>query len=83
MSDAQSAVALGEGDCLTMYSDGITDAMNQSEDFYGAQRLLAQIDPDGTGVDALGRRILDNVRLFVGDRAQSDDMCLTCFGRKE
>ena len=80
---AQSTVVLDPGSCLTLYSDGITDAMNESEDFYGTQRLLAQIGPVGDGVEALGLQILDDVRRFVGNRSQTDDMCLTCFGRKE
>ena len=28
-----------------------------------------------------GNHILDDVKRYVGDRPQSDDMCLACFGR--
>ena len=31
----------------------------------------------------LGQHILDDVRKFVDGYAQSDDMCLACFGRVE
>jgi phosphoserine phosphatase RsbU/P len=32
-------------------------------------------------VKQLGDQILQDVKRFVGKRAQSDDMCLLCFGR--
>jgi serine phosphatase RsbU (regulator of sigma subunit) len=77
----QSTISLVPGDWVTMYTDGIPDAMNVARDFYGAQRLEAQLRGQATGVRDLGQRILDDVRRFVGNQAQSDDMCVTCFGR--
>lgn len=80
-------VSLGPGDSLTLYSDGITEAMNDRGDLYGRDRLVNQVGSDSTAddstddMDLLGRRILDDVKRFVGSRPQSDDMCLTCFGR--
>ena len=77
----QSIVHFDNGDCLTMFTDGITEAMNDHGDLYGSHRLLTQLN-SGTGdVTGLGRRILDDVKRFVGNRRQSDDMCLACFGR--
>ena len=32
-------------------------------------------------VGQLGRRILADVKQFVGSQTQSDDMCLVCLGR--
>ena len=77
----QSTISLSAGDWLTMYTDGIPDAMNVARDFYGAKRLEAQLRAQVAGVRDLGQRILDDVRRFVGNQAQSDDMCVTCFGR--
>lgn len=74
-------MALGPGETLFFYSDGIPDAMNDAGACYGAQRLYAQLGEHADGVLALGERLLDDVRRFIGNRAQSDDMCLTCFGR--
>jgi sigma-B regulation protein RsbU (phosphoserine phosphatase) len=72
---------LAPGDSLIMYTDGITEAMNQNDDLYGSARLLRMSAAEADGVSLLGRHILDDVRLFVGARPQSDDMCLACFGR--
>ncbi|NQT39299.1 MAG: SpoIIE family protein phosphatase [Planctomycetes bacterium] len=77
----QTTVSLLPGESLTFYTDGVTDAMNATDELYGSQRLLGQLTSPVEGVSNLGRRILDNVRQFVGARSQNDDMCLMCFGR--
>ena len=76
-------VKLEPGESLTVYTDGIPDAMNMREEFYGTQRFLKELSaPSGDGVVAMGKRIIDEVKRFAGDQAQSDDMCVTIFGRK-
>ena len=82
-SYSSAIVSLAPGESLTIFTDGITEAMNAEGELYGSGRLWEQV---GTGngegdVKALGIRILDDVRRFVGNRSQSDDMCLSCFGR--
>ena len=77
----QQTFPIASGQCLTLYTDGITDAMNDAEELYGRERLLAQLSGETTGVRAMGLRIIDDVKRFTGTRAQSDDMCLTCFER--
>jgi sigma-B regulation protein RsbU (phosphoserine phosphatase) len=64
-----------------MYTDGIPEAMNVAKDMYGSKRLHAQLHATVEDVKALGHRILEDVRRFVGNQPQSDDMCVTCFGR--
>jgi serine phosphatase RsbU (regulator of sigma subunit) len=79
----QGVYHLEPGDSLTLYTDGITEAMNAAGDLYGQDRLLKQLASEVTGVNALGRHLLDDVKKFVGNRSQSDDMCLACFGRRD
>jgi phosphoserine phosphatase RsbU/P len=74
-------MSLAPGDSLVMYTDGITEAMNATDELYGAERLVSLLGTDVSSAEPLGRCILDDVKRFVGARAQSDDMCLTCFGR--
>jgi phosphoserine phosphatase RsbU/P len=76
-------LSLSGGDCLILYTDGITEAMNARDELYGFGRLSAVLNSDVGDVPQLGRRILDDVKRFVGPRAQSDDLCLVCFGRRE
>ena len=73
----------GPGDSLTMFTDGFSEAMNSSRDLYGLERLADQIKAGACDVEDLGRHVLADVRKFVGDFDQSDDMCLACFGRGE
>jgi len=76
------SITLEPGDSLMLYSDGIPDAMNEAEEFYGEERLLAQVGrSELNGVIALGEHILADVDRFAGARRQTDDMCLTLFGR--
>ncbi|MFH1264163.1 MAG: SpoIIE family protein phosphatase [Planctomycetota bacterium] len=77
----QASISLATGDSLTMYTDGILDAMNVANDLYGQKRLEAQLAASFDGVKSLVKRILEDVRRFAGNQPQSDDMCLTCFGR--
>jgi len=77
----QATVSLAPGDMLIMYTDGIPDAMNVAQKFYGTERLEAQLRGPANGVKDMGQRIIDDVRRYVGSQAQGDDMCVTCFGR--
>ena len=74
-------LSLTDGDCLAMYTDGITEAMNSADDLYGMERLQRQLTVSASGIAGHGRNILGDVKRFVGSRSQADDMCLVCFGR--
>jgi serine phosphatase RsbU (regulator of sigma subunit)/pSer/pThr/pTyr-binding forkhead associated (FHA) protein len=79
----QCVLPLAAGESLTLYTDGITEAMNTESDLYGHDRLMKQLATEALSINALGRHLLDDVKKFVGSRSQSDDMCLACFGRNE
>jgi serine phosphatase RsbU (regulator of sigma subunit)/pSer/pThr/pTyr-binding forkhead associated (FHA) protein len=86
MNDAeyvQVSYPLDPGDRLVLYTDGISEAMNEKNELYGFQRLHEQVAVPCETVAAHGRSILGNVKQFVGKRAQSDDMCLVCLGRQK
>jgi serine phosphatase RsbU (regulator of sigma subunit) len=69
------------GDMLSMFTDGISEAMSPEGDLYGLDRLRQRVQEDVADVPALGASILEDVRQFVRNRPQSDDMCITCVGR--
>ena len=71
------------GNLLTIFTDGISEAMNAQNQLYGLERLTNQVGGPADNVASLGRQILDDVKHFVGGRPQSDDMCLICFGREQ
>ena len=72
---------IAPGDFVALFTDGISEAMNAASELYGLNRLRKKLAQRAANVDDLGRLILDDVKLFVGGRPQSDDMCLACFGR--
>jgi sigma-B regulation protein RsbU (phosphoserine phosphatase) len=72
---------LEPGGFLTIFTDGISEAMDPDGQLYGLQRLENAFSAPAPGADQLGRHILDDVRSFVSGYPQSDDMCLTCLGR--
>ena len=77
----QQAVPLAPGDCLALYTDGITEAMNAADELYGSVRLTEQLQRDVRRPREIGLRVLEDVKGFVGSRRQNDDICLTVFGR--
>jgi phosphoserine phosphatase RsbU/P len=74
---------LEPGDFVTIFTDGFSEAMNADRDLYGLERLMEQVSSSAVSVTDLGQHILDDVSKFVDGHAQSDDMCLACFGRVE
>jgi sigma-B regulation protein RsbU (phosphoserine phosphatase) len=71
-------VRLRHADRLVLYTDGVTEAFNSSNEAYGTRRLVAEIEAHGDGpAAALVERICRSVADFAGTAAQSDDITLT------
>lgn len=69
---------LAEGDCLCVISDGVTEAMNERNELYGAHQLehvLKFIEP-GAAPAAVVSAVRADVRRFVGTAVASDDLTL-------
>jgi phosphoserine phosphatase RsbU/P len=65
------------GDTLVLYTDGVTEAMNESDDLYGDERLLAHLaaEPGRTAAETVSG-LVRSVRAFVGNREPADDMAI-------
>ncbi len=73
---------LKEKETLAMMSDGLTDAMNSTGDYFTLTRVKEYLkNPNGLLPDQLGDRLMNEVRTFVGQTTQSDDQCLVIFGK--
>ncbi|HUR36044.1 MAG TPA: PP2C family protein-serine/threonine phosphatase [Vicinamibacterales bacterium] len=79
---SEQQVDLEVGDRLVVYSDGVSEAMNEAEDFFGDERLEALVRHTSamSAADA-GAYILDDVTRFVGTADQSDDVSLLVLRR--
>jgi stage II sporulation SpoE-like protein len=73
----QGAAPICPGDLLVLYSDGVTEAPNTSEEEFGEERLLAAIEDCAQKSAAEIRdEILRRVRSFIGEKEVQDDLTL-------
>jgi serine phosphatase RsbU (regulator of sigma subunit) len=75
----EAEVPLRSGDVFLFFTDGLSEAMNGRAELFGERRLRDVIESaDGGSGDetALKDRILAEIRSFVGDAAQHDDMTM-------
>jgi sigma-B regulation protein RsbU (phosphoserine phosphatase) len=68
--------ALQPGDTIVLYTDGVTEAENASQELFGTERarqILSGLEPRGKAAD-LVVGLEDAVTAFVGEAPQSDDI---------
>jgi sigma-B regulation protein RsbU (phosphoserine phosphatase) len=68
---------LNSGDLLVMFSDGITEAMNDQEEEFGEERLMSLMEDHGQlSPEDLLEKIVTEAKAFTGGTQQQDDMTL-------
>jgi serine phosphatase RsbU (regulator of sigma subunit) len=73
----EETMAIHEGDVLMLFTDGITEAMNASDDCFGEARLGQLLEQHAQlSGEELRERVLREISTFVGDVPQHDDMTL-------
>ncbi len=65
-------VMLGSGECVTVYTDGITEAVSADKQLFGEQRLLELAV--GVTAEETARSVINAVRSFSEGCVQSDDI---------
>jgi sigma-B regulation protein RsbU (phosphoserine phosphatase) len=70
-------IGIESNDIIVMYTDGVTESINQDEELFGEDRLRSIIVSNARlpAVEILVK-ILDGVREFTGDMPQFDDITL-------
>ena len=70
-------VKLEPGDTLILFSDGVTEAMDPSEELYGVPRLREVLTGQSDcALDKLQKSILESVENFAKGAHQADDLTL-------
>lgn len=86
MTYTQHQLKLEAGDSLYLYTDGISEALNESGELYGEERLEACMGKSGvsekTPVELLDY-VSEEVGKFVKDAEQADDMTMLAFVMKK
>ncbi|HTM58388.1 MAG TPA: SpoIIE family protein phosphatase [Candidatus Udaeobacter sp.] len=74
----QGMVALTAGDCVVLYTDGISEAANAADEQFGDERLveLVRALPRDLEAREVADRILEGLRGFLGPVEPQDDMTL-------
>lgn len=71
------SIQLASGDVVVVYTDGITEALNEKNEEWGPANLLQTIDTEATGgADALIQAVRSRLARHIGAQQQYDDMTL-------
>lgn len=78
----EHTVRLTPGDCLIVYSDGLTEARNSLGHFFGDNRLKNLcLQLHGYPAGKMGHGLIDSVDRFAGEARQNDDLSIIILKR--
>ena len=70
-------VPIEPGDCLLLYTDGVTEALDSAGDEFGVERTIESVRASARdGAQAVVNRVIEDVRDFSGTTPQNDDITL-------
>jgi sigma-B regulation protein RsbU (phosphoserine phosphatase) len=71
------AVPLERDDCLVLYTDGVTEALDGNGDEFGLERTMNSVRGTALkGAQPVIEGLIDDLRSFVGATPQNDDITL-------
>jgi phosphoserine phosphatase RsbU/P len=78
------AIPLEQDDCLVLYTDGVTEALDAEGFEFGVDRMIQSVRASAAlGASAIIARLIDEVRNFVGAQPQNDDITLITIRKHE
>jgi sigma-B regulation protein RsbU (phosphoserine phosphatase) len=73
----QNVTILQSGDIICMYTDGVTEAVNETNEMYGENRLKELIQKNEyLEPQKMVDKIINDVNVFAGNEPQFDDITL-------
>jgi len=79
---AEETLHLGAGDVLVAFSDGVVEATNSADEFFGDERLTHAVrSAGGRSAKAIGENVRDALSAFVGDTRPYDDISIVVVRR--
>jgi sigma-B regulation protein RsbU (phosphoserine phosphatase) len=71
------AVPLERDDCLILYTDGVTEALDKEGNEFGFERMMQSVRASAMrGAPAIIEKVIEDLRGFVGSTPQNDDITL-------
>jgi len=80
----QNEVDLQEGDTIYLYTDGVTEALDEQQELYGEDRLekvLSQPEIKGMKPEHILCSISKDLKVFAGEAEQADDITMLALYR--
>lgn len=71
-------IEMQPGDTLVLFTDGVSEAMNDRQEFFGSEATAAALEatPPGAACEALVASLLDRIGAFAAGAPQSDDIAV-------
>jgi sigma-B regulation protein RsbU (phosphoserine phosphatase) len=82
MKVTRRSIDVRPGDSVVLYTDGVTEAMNEGDELFGDERLLAHLahHPGASAAETVAG-LVQAVRAFVGKREPADDLAIVALRR--
>ena len=75
----EQELQLQPGDEIYLYTDGVTEAHNSKNELFGEERLLESLNSTkGMTVESICKKVKDDVKSFVCEAEQFDDITMLC-----
>ena len=79
---AKQSITLNTGNVILFYSDGLTEARDTKDEFFGLQRLCELLKKNSKfSAEIIGNRLLTGVEQFIGDARPHDDLSMIVLKR--
>jgi serine phosphatase RsbU (regulator of sigma subunit) len=76
-------IELNSGDTLILYTDGVTEAVNSAEDFYGLDRFVSVCRKlHGKTAAEIKGALIQDIRRFIGNKSLYDDISLVVINQR-
>ena len=77
----QNTITMDEGDCLFLYTDGVTEAIDVNEKLFGEPRLLRVMNDEMKTAqpENIIKGVYNRIQEFAGEAEQFDDITMLCF----
>jgi sigma-B regulation protein RsbU (phosphoserine phosphatase) len=80
----EEEIIFEKGSTLVIFSDGVTEAMNEADEEYTDERLeKLLLDNINESVQEMIKNIIDDVKFHIGNNPQSDDITLMIIKREK
>jgi len=76
-----ASTSLGKGDILLFYTDGVVEAQNMAEEFFGEERLVELSGTYNRSAAEIQAHIIEHLNSFVGEADPFDDITLLTIKR--